>query len=81
MTTPTLSRTSEHDILPGFSRGGPEQNEHRLGERLEVVVAVDGRVVVQGDFAENLGKTFRVIRMGANQTGSTIVSTCMPMTA
>ena len=46
--------TREHDLLPGFTSGRPEQDEQGPEERLEVVVPVDVRVVVLGDPAEHL---------------------------
>lgn len=38
----------------------PEEDEHRHREGVEVVVAVDLRVVVQGDLAEHLHSDYRV---------------------
>ena len=46
--------TREHDLLPRFTSGRPEQDEQGPEERLEVVVPVDVRVVVLGDPAEHL---------------------------
>ena len=46
--------TREHDLLPGFTSGRPEQDEQGPEERLEVVVPVDVRVVVLGNPAEHL---------------------------
>ena len=46
--------TRQHDLLPRFTSGRPEQDEQGPEERLEVVVPVDVRVVVLGDPAEHL---------------------------
>ena len=44
----------QHDLLPGLSRGAPEQEQHGPAERLEVVVPVHVGVVVQGNPTKDL---------------------------
>ena len=44
----------QHDLLPGLSRGGPEEDQEGLGEGLEVIVPVYGRPFLQGDLAKHL---------------------------
>ena len=44
----------QHDLLPGLACGAAEQKEHCPAEALEIVVAVDVGVVIQGDPPEDL---------------------------
>ena len=44
----------QHDLLPGLAGGAAEQQEHGPAEALEVVVAMNVGVVIEGDPAEDL---------------------------
>ena len=44
----------QHDLLPGLACGAAEQQEHGPAETLEVVVAMNVGVIIQGDPAEDL---------------------------
>ena len=44
----------EHDLLPSLAGGRTEQDEESPGERLEVVVPVDVRVLISDNPAEHL---------------------------
>jgi len=46
--------TAQHDLLPGLSRGRPEQDQEGLGEGLEVVVPVDVGPLLRRNLAEHL---------------------------
>lgn len=44
----------QHDLLPGLACTASKQQQHRPTETLEVVVAVDVGLVVQGDATKDL---------------------------
>ena len=46
--------TTQHDLLPGLSSAAAEEEQHGPAETLEVVVAVNVGLVVQGDTTEDL---------------------------
>ena len=46
--------TRQHNLLPGLARAAAEEQQHGPAEALEVVVAVDVGVVIQGDPPEDL---------------------------
>lgn len=54
-------------------RDPPEEQEHSLGERLEVVVPIDLRGVIQGDLPKHLKKeALRDQRRAARSSPATV---------